>query len=492
MPPTVSRTPRTKPPTVPRPRTGRGPAGRAVDPRRSAIGIAVVLVAQLMLLLDSTIVNVALPRISTDLGLGPASLSWVLNAYTLAFGGLLLLGGRLGDAFGRLKVFEAGLALFALSSLLGGLAHSPTMLIAARAAQGIGAALTAPGALALVTAGARDEAARHRALALFSAVSVGGGTLGLVLGGLVTEYGSWRWTLFVNVPLGIAVLALARRFVIETPRHPGRFDFVGAVTATGAAVAVVWALTEAPDQGWTSPQTVGALALAAVLATVLARTERRVSHPLLRPDLLRSRRRIAGLVIVTLVFGAQVSTLFLLVQYLHQVLAFSALLAGLAFLPMTLAIFALSRVTPRLVGRFGQRPLLLVGALGLTGSFVWLAGLDSTSSYFPAVFAPLLLNGICAGLVFMPAASLIVGGVAPEHAGSASGLLQTTQQLGGAIGLAVVVSAEAAGAGAGAVPGAFVPGTHAAFLTTAAFTLAAFTTTVLGLRPVRNRASRKA
>ncbi|MFI6448871.1 MFS transporter [Kitasatospora sp. NPDC050543] len=199
-------------------------------------------------------------------------------------------------------------------------------------------------------------------------------------------------------------------------------------------------------------------------------------------------RELAGLVIVTLVFGAQISTLFLLVQYLHQVLAFSPLVAGLAFLPMTLAILALSRITPRLVGRFGQRPLLLIGALGLTGSFVWLANLDTTSSYFPAVFAPLLLNGICAGRVFMPAASLIVGGVAPEHAGSASGLLQTTQQLGGAIGLAVVVSVKAAGA----VPGAFVPGTHAAFLTTAAFTLAAFIATVLGLRPIRKRASRNA
>ena len=484
--PAVPLTPRTRPPTAPR--TGPGPAGRPVDPRRAAIGIAVVLVAQLMLLLDSTIVNVALPEISTDLGFGPASLSWVLNAYTLAFGGLLLLGGRLGDAFGRLRVFEAGLAVFTLSSLLGGLAQSPTMLIAARAAQGIGAALTAPGVLALVTTSTRDEAARHRALALFSAVSVGGGTLGLVLGGLVTEYGSWRWTLFINIPIGIAVLALARRFVTETPRRPGRFDHVGAVTATGSAIAVVWSLTGAPEKGWTSPQTVGGLALAASLAIVLARTERRVTHPLLRPDLLRSRRRIGGMVIVTLVFGAQVSTLYLLMLYVEQVLALSPVSAGLAFLPMTLALFAVSRITPRLVGRFGQRPLLLVGTLGLTGSFLWLGDLDTTSGYFPAVFAPLLLNGVCAGLVFMPAASLIVGGVAPEHAGSASGLLQTTQQLGGAVGLAVVVSVKAAGA----VPGAFVPGTHAAFLTTAAFTLAAFIAAVLGLHPGRKRASRNA
>ncbi|WP_127359105.1 MFS transporter [Actinacidiphila soli] len=466
----------------------KSPVLRPANAGRAPIGIAIVLVAQLMLTLDTTIVNVALPKISTDLGFSPSSLSWVLNAYTLAFGGLLLLGGRLGDTFGRLRVFEIGLAVFTASSLLGGLAQSPAMLIAARAAQGIGAALAAPGVLALVTTSARDEAGKNRALALFSAVGVGGGTLGLVLGGLVTEYGSWRWTMFVNVPIGIGVLALARRFVTETPRNRGRFDFVGAIAATGAAVAVVWSLIGAPEKGWTSPQTIGGLAVGAVLLAVLAVTERRVTHPLLRPDLLRSRRRLGGLAILTLVFGSQISTFFLVVQYVQQVLNFSPLKAGLAFLPMTVGIFALSRVTPRLVGRFGQAPLLMLGTLGLTGSFAWLSNIDTSSSYFPAVFGPLLLNGIAAGLTFMPAASLVVGGVKPEHAGSASGLLQTTQQLGGAIGLAVVVSVYAAGA----EPGAFVPGAHAAFLTTAAFTLTAFIVTVLALRPSRHRAAQSA
>jgi predicted MFS family arabinose efflux permease len=217
---------------------------------------------------------------------------------------------------------------------------------------------------------------------------------------------------------------------------------------------------------------------------VLAVTERRVAHRLL----LRSRRRLGGLAIVTLVFGSQISTFFLVVQYVQQVLDFSPLEAGLAFLPMTVGIFALSRVTPRLVGRFGQGPLLMLGTLGLTGSFAWLSSVDTSSSYFPAVFGPLLLNGIAAGLTFMPAASLVVGGVKPEHAGSASGLLQTIQQLGGAVGLAVVVSVYAAGA----VPGAFVPGAHAAFLTTAAFALLAFIVTVLAVRPSRNKAAQSA
>jgi len=462
------------PPTA-RPRNGR-----------AATGIAIVLVAQLMLTLDTTIVNVALPSIDVGLGFGAASLSWVLNAYTLAFGGLLLIGGRLGDTYGRLRVFEIGLAIFTASSLIGGFAPSPVWLITARAAQGIGAALAAPAVLALLTTSASDEAARHRALALFSAVGIGGGTIGLVLGGLVTELGSWRWTMFINVPLGIAVLNLARRFVTETPRRPGRFDLVGAVSATGAAVSVVWALIGAPEYGWISPETLGGFAVGALLFAVLTVTERRVAHPMLRPALLRSRQRLGGLAATTLVFGSQISMFFLVVQYAQKVLGFGPLAAGFAFVPMTLGILAMSRVTPRLVARFGRAPLLMVGALGLTASFVWLSNVGASSSYVAAVLGPMLLNGASAGLTFMPAASLVVGGVEPEHAGSASGLLQTTQQLGGAIGLAVIVSVYAAGA----VPGEFVPGARSAFLTSAAFTLLAFCAVTFLARP-RRREVRK-
>src|SRR5689334_20616705 len=237
------------------------PTELPADAGRAATGIAIVLVAQLMLVLDATVVNVALPRIDSDLGFGPASLSWVLNAYTLAFGGLLLLGGRLGDVRGRLRLFEIGLTVFTVSSLLGGLAQTPTQLVIARAAQGVGAALAAPSVLALLTTSAPDEAARNRALALFGAVSSGGASIGLVLGGLLTDVGSWRWTLFINVPLGLAVLLLARRFVDETPRRPGRFDLVGAATATTGAVALVWALIGTPEHGWLSARTLGGFAL---------------------------------------------------------------------------------------------------------------------------------------------------------------------------------------------------------------------------------------
>ncbi|MCA4135692.1 MFS transporter [Arthrobacter sp. M4] len=449
--------------------------------RRAAIGIMIVLLGQLMLTLDGTIVNVALPSIGTSLGLSPSSLSWIVNAYTLAFGGLMLTGGRLGDTYGRLRVFLIGLSIFTASSLLGGFAQTPDLLIAARAAQGIGAALAAPGVLALVTTSARDDAARNRALALFAAVGIGGSTLGLLLGGVVTEIGSWRWTLFINVPIGIAVIALAPRFVAETQRNRGRFDLIGALCATGAAVAIVWALTDAPDYGWTSPQTIGCLTAGAVLLGALAFTERRVANPMLVPSLLRDRRRLGALAVTTLVFGSQIATFFLVVQYLQRALNFGPIAAGAAFLPMTLGIFAMARIAPKLVARFGQAPLLITGALGLTASYVWLSNIDNSSDYATAVLGPLLINGISAGLTFMPAASLVMGGVDPQHAGSASGLLQTVQQLGGAIGLAVIVSVYAVGA----IPGQFVPGARAAFLTTAAFTLLAAILASLLLRSPR-------
>ena len=344
---------------------------------RAATGIAIVLVAQLMLVLDTTVVNVALPSIDADLGFGPASLSWVVNAYMLAFGGLLLTGGRLGDVFGRLRVFEIGLAIFTVSSLLGGLAPTPELLIAARTAQGVGAALASPGVLALLTTSAPDEWARNRALALFAAVSMGGGTLGLLLGGIVTDLGSWRWTLLINVPIGIVVLAIAGRFVTETPRQPGRFDVVGAASAIAAAVTVVWSVVGAPEHGWLSVRTLGGLALGAIFLALVVVTERRVEHPVLRPELLRSRRRVGALAVIGFVVGGQISVFFLAAQYLQNGLGFGPLATGAAFLPMTLSIMAMSRVVARLVQRFGQVPLMMIGTVGLAASYVWLSQVGS-------------------------------------------------------------------------------------------------------------------
>lgn len=432
---------------------------------RAAAGIALVLIAQLMFILDATVVNVALPHIDSALGFGPASLSWVLNAYTLAFGGLLLLGGRLGDVLGRRRMFELGIAVFTVASLVGGLAQTPTMLVLARAAQGVGGAMAAPGVLALLTTSAPDAAARNRALALFGAVSSGGMSIGLLLGGFVTDVGSWRWTLFINIPIGLAVLALTRRLLDETPRRPGRFDVVGALSATGGAVAIVWSLIGAPEHGWGSPRTIVGFVIGIALIALLARTEVRVAHPMLRPELLRNGRRVGALAIMACVVAGQLSMFFLAVQFIENELGFGPMSTGLAFLPLTIGIFAMSRITPRLLARFGPTPMLIAGATGLAASFAWMSTLSAGDDYVSGLFGPMLLNGLSAGLAFMPITSVVLSDVEPEHAGSASGLLQTFQQLGGAIGLAVIVSVYAAGS----VPGEFLPGARAAFLTSAAF-----------------------
>jgi EmrB/QacA subfamily drug resistance transporter len=454
-------------------RSSSRPAGTAhelpteLPPRagRAAAGIAIVLVAQLMIVLDATVVNVALPRIDADLSFGPAALSWVLNAYTLAFGGLLLLGGRLGDVFGRLRAFQAGLAIFTVASALGGLAQTPGQLVVTRALQGVGAALAAPSVLALLTTSAPDEAARNRAFALFGAVSSGGASIGLILGGLLTDVGSWRWTLFINVPLGLVVLLLVGRFVDETPRRSGRFDLVGAASATIGAVSLVWALIGAPEHGWGSPRTVGGFVVGTALLLLLARTETRHPHPMVQPHLVRSHRRVGLLAAMALIIGANLSMFFLVVQYIQLVLGFGPLATGIAFLPFSLGIFTMSRFTPWLIARVGPRAMLLTATSALLVGYAWLSGAGTDGSYVGTVFGPMLIAGLATGLAFMPITATVLSGVEPEHAGSASGLLQTTQQLGSAVGVAVIVSVYAAGA----VPGQFVPGLQPALLTSAGF-----------------------
>lgn len=437
----------------------RAPAGMAPSSGRAgSIGLWLVMLAQLMLVLDATVVNVALPHIATDLHFNRAELSWVLNGYAVAFGGLLLLGGRIGDVFGRRRTFLVGVAAFTLFSLLGGLATSPLLLVIARALQGLGAAFAAPSVLALVTTSARDEGARNRALALFSAIASMGGALGLILGGLLTDLTNWRWTLFINVPIGIIVLIAVPRLINETPRRQGRFDILGAVTATGGAVAIVWSLIQAGDVGWSNPNTIGGLAAGAVLIAALAVTERKVSHPLLRPDLLRSPSRVAALGAMAATYGGMLAMFFLMVQYFEDDLHFAPMVTGLAFLPMPLSIFAMSRIVPRLVERFGAVRLVIIGAALRVVAFLPLTQLNPDTP-FVIVMIALLCTGISAGMTFMPLTNLALRNVEPEHAGSASGLFQTMQQLGGAVGLAIVASTFAAFA----VPGDFLIGGRAGF-----------------------------
>lgn len=437
--------------------------------RRPAIGLALVLAVQLMLILDMTVVNVALPRIRTDLGFTPSALSWVLNAYTLAFGGLLLLGGRLGDVYGRRRTFLVGLGIFTVGSLLGGLAPTSELLVLARAGQGVGAAIAAPSVLALLTTAAPDQAARNRALALFSAVSSAGGSLGLILGGGLTGYASWRWSLFINVPLAVVVLLLVPRFVAETPRQRGRFDIVGAVTATLGSASLVFGFINAPDHGWSSAGTIGAFALAVVLLTTFVANERRVRAPLLALGLLRSRMRTGAVLVMALFVGAQFAFFFFTVQFMQAVLGYGALRSGFAFLPLTLLIFATSRITPRLVGRFGVRPLIMTGLVLVAVANLWLARLGPSSSYLPHLLGPMILTGVGAGLGFMPLTVAVLSDVEPEHAGTASGLLQMAQQIGGSLGLAVLVTVYASQT----VPGQVVTGMSSSFRTAAGFIVVA-------------------
>jgi MFS family permease len=325
---------------------------------RRALALFTVLTAQFMLSMDLLIVVVALPRIQQDLGFNPASLTWVLNAFGLAFGGLLLLGGRLGDMMGQVRAFRLGLIVFVLASLLGGLAGSPGMLLTARVLQGMGAALAGPSVLALVMLTARDETEQARGMSLFIAVSTIGASAGMILGGALTEFLSWRWSLLVNVPVGIVVVLAIGRLVAETHPKQARLDVMGALTATLGSVALVYGFISAAENGWASVGTLPSFAAAAVLFVIFVATERRHKEPLLDLNLLADRSRLGGLAVMALIVGVHFAVLFILVQYFQRILGYSPLVAGLAYMPLTATVFAISHFVPRLLTRFGARILL--------------------------------------------------------------------------------------------------------------------------------------
>ncbi|MEW7849210.1 MFS transporter [Massilia aurea] len=437
--------------------------------RRRTLALLTVLAAQCMFAMDLLIVVVALPRIAHDLGFSPAGLTWVLNAFGLAFGGLLLLGGRLGDMLGQVRAFRGGIALFVVASLLGGLATTPGMLIAARILQGAGAALAGPSVLALVVAMARNPAEQARGMSLFIAVSSVGASAGLMLGGVLTEFLSWRWSLLVNVPVGVLVLAAIGRVVAETTPKPARLDVVGAITATLGSVALVYGFISAAEHGWTAGGTRLSFALAAPLFLLFVRTERRHSEPLLDLHLLRNRARLGALAVMAVIVGMHFALLFMLVQYFERTLGYSPLRAGLAYIPLTATVFAISRVVPRLLGRFGARALLTTGSVLVAVSLLGFAFLDEHDGYLAAVLAPLLVHAVGIALVFAPGTVAIMDGVPEAHAGAASGLLQMDQQIGGALGIAVIASLNAFAA----VPGQPMSGLPTAFAGAAALSLAA-------------------
>jgi EmrB/QacA subfamily drug resistance transporter len=418
-------------------------SGSAVGARlrqHSGLVLVVVLTCQLMVVLDGTIVNIALPQIRDSLHFSTASLSWVLNAYTLSFGGLLLLGARAGDILGRRNTFVWGLVLFTAASLLGGIAQNPAELLIARAAQGVGGALASPAALALLMSMFSDGRERTRAIGLYTAVSVGGSAVGLLAGGVLTQWVSWRWVLFVNVPIGIAVVVVGRLVLPETVRARGAFDLTGALTSTVGMAALVYGFVRAASDGWGDSETIVAFVAGVVLLTAFVLTERRAASPITPLRLFTDRNRatsyLARLFLVAGMFGM----FFFLTQFLQNILGYSPIRTGLAFLPITILLFASSQASSKiLIERFGARPLMIVGITMSTLGLGWLTQISATSGY-GAILGPLALFGTGNGLAFVPLTTASLTGVEPEDSGAASGLVNVMQQVGGSLGLAILVT----------------------------------------------------
>jgi EmrB/QacA subfamily drug resistance transporter len=416
---------------------------RKAGRRHPGVALLVIATAQLMVILDATIVNVALPHIQTALQFSDSGLEWVVNGYALTLGGLLLLGGRAGDLFGRRRMFVLGLLLFSAASLAGGLATSPAGLLAARAVQGAGGAIVTPTALALVFTTFPAGRARHRALGVYSAMSVAGGAVGLLAGGLLVSYVSWRWVLFVNVPIGIVGALAALAVLPGGGGRPGRLDLPGIVTGTGGVAALVYGLSNAatgPDgtSHWGDVKVLAALAGGAAALTLFGFLEARTDHALLPLRLLRHRNRV-GASLMSLGAGATLfGVFFFLTLFVQDVWGYSPLRAGAAFLPLTIAVLITSLVSTRLVARTGPRPLLLAGSAVAAGGLYWMSRLTEHGSYLGGLLGPILVTGAGLGLMFVPMSLVALSDVADGDSGVASSLLNATRQVGGSIGLAVL------------------------------------------------------
>jgi EmrB/QacA subfamily drug resistance transporter len=421
------------------------PAAGSQSDRRRWIGLAVIVTAQFMVVLDVAIVNVALPTIKTDLHFSQESLQWVVTAYSILFGGVLLLGGRMADLLGRRRMFMGGLALFTASSLLDGLAWSEGSLIAFRSLQGLGAALLSPAALSILTTTFAEGRDRNRALGIWGAVSGSGGAAGVLLGGALTSSLSWSWIFFINVPVGVLVLALAPRLLDESSaavdhRH---FDVPGAATITGGLMLLVYAMTWAVQYGWGSAETIVLLAASGGLILAFVGIELRSSAPLLPMRMFRLRTLSGSNLSGLLLGGALFSQFFLLTLYMQQVLHYSALQTGVAYVALTLAIIVFANVSQALALRVGIRTLLPIGLLLAAGGLVLYARVPVEGHYFWDLFPAFLLSGIGMAFAFIPMTIGALAGVKASDAGIASGLINTSQQVGGAIGVAVATTIAA-------------------------------------------------
>ena len=406
-------------------------------------GAALLLLAavQFVIVLDASIVNVALPSIGADLEFSQDNLSWVVNAYTLVFGGFLLLGGRMADLLGRRRLFIAGLVLFGVASLLGGLASTEGQLIAARALQGLGGALVSPAALSILTTTFAEGAERNKALGVWGAVAGSGGAVGVLLGGILTDGLGWEWVLFVNVPITIAAAALAPGILPES-KNPstGRFDIAGAVTITAGLSLLVYALVDANDAGWGSGQTLVLILGALVLIGAFIVTEMRTPAPLVPFAIFRNRTLTGANVTAVLVAMSLFSMFFFISLYMQQVLGYDALKAGLSYLPLAGGIIVSAGIASALTTRLGFKPVLASGLVLVAGGLFWFSNVDANGTYVGDVLFPSLLAAVGLGFAFVPLTIASVAGTKPDEAGLASGLINTSQQVGGALGLAILVA----------------------------------------------------
>jgi EmrB/QacA subfamily drug resistance transporter len=422
------------------------PVGEAAPPRRLGLALVVIAAAQLMVVLDATIVNVALPHIQNALHFSGTNLEWVVNAYTLAFGGLLLLGGRSGDLLGRRRMFIAGIALFALASLAGGFATDQAWLLIARVIQGIGGALAAPASLALIAVTFPEGRERNRAMGVYSAVSIAGAAIGLIAGGLLTSYADWRWVFFVNVPIGLVLVLLAPRVLGESERRTGRFDLPGAITGSIGLGALVYGLSEAATTftngqavgHWGSIKVIVSLVAAVVLLGAFALIEARSRHALVPTRVLRSRNR-TGAYLISLCIGTAVFGMFFFMTiFVQSVWGYSPVRSGVAYLPMVAAIMVGAGLSSNLVTRIGARPLMIMGPAFAAGGMFWLSQVSEHSTYAGGLLGPMMLTGLGMGLTFVPLSLVSLAGVGNDDAGIAASLLNVGQQVGGSVGLAIL------------------------------------------------------
>ncbi|WP_375256575.1 MFS transporter [Streptomyces sp. PKU-EA00015] len=414
--------------------------GAARRQGRPGIALAVIAALQLMVVLDTTIVNIALPHIQGALEFTTTQLSWVVNAYTLTFGGLLLLGGRAGDILGRRRVFVSGVLLFTVASLLCGIAQEPWQMLAARALQGVGGAIASPTALALITTTFREGPERNRAFGIFAAVSASGAAIGLLAGGMLTEWLDWRWVFYVNLPIGVLIALLAPVFINESERHSGRFDVSGALTSTVGMASLVYGFIRASEDGWRDGLTLGAFGVAAALLTAFVLIERRAKEPITPLRMFADRNRSGTYLIMMSLSAAMFGMFFFIVLFVQNVLGYSPITSGLAFLPVTVMIVTAAGISSKLLPVLGPKPFLVVGAVLTGGGMAWLTAISPDTSYLGGILGPMLLFGFGMGLVFVTATLTAVSGVAQHESGAASSLLNATQMVGGSLGLSILMT----------------------------------------------------